>query len=1154
VAKPVGLDSGDGIGPEVTAALQAVVASEGFGEPLPAALARSVDQACNRFEAAWKARQRPRLEEYAGLPQDPDFLPLVRELILLDLYYRRRAGDIPAASDYLGRFPSLEARWLEDAVHPPTTTGNVLDPASRATPFRSGDQDAPTPILSETAGPAAGLAVARRFGDYELQQELGRGAMGVVYKARQLSLQRTVALKVLLAKAAAYSEGTARFAAEAIAVARLQHPHIVQLFEAGEHDGCRYLALEYVPGKTLASRLRAGPVLPAAAARLLEPLARAVHYAHLQGVVHRDLKPSNILLSADGVPKVTDFGLAKLLDSEAGNVLTQSGAVVGTPSYMAPEQAGGRSKEVGPATDVYALGVVLYEMLTSRPPFQSATPLDTLAQLVTVEPVPPSRMNSGVPRDLETVCLKCLQKEPRRRYPSALDIADDLCRFLAGRPISARPVGRGERLLLWARRRPALAAIHGLLLVIVTLGGLVGGAVVLWQRAEEAWNREALAKKEAEDALREKAAAQEALDQVLYLRNVDLASREWPEGGVARARQLLQLCPPRLRQWEWHYLDRLSHSELLTLPASPPGASNLAYNPDGTCLAGACGSGGVLVWDAQTGREMRSLRGPAGNVEAVAFSPDGARLATGWGQDVRIWDIKSGKQLLVLQGHRDRVLGVAFSPDGQRLASASWDGTVRVWDAPSGHESFTLCGRSREGNGGFIAAVTFSPDSKRLAGTGSDRVYVWDADSRREVLTFEGTRGAFSGVAFSPDGTRLAAAGQEQDVSVWDARTGQKVLALSGHTATVWGVTFSPDGTRLATASADNTVRVWHAATGAEVFCLRGHQDAVHSVVFSPDGTRLASGSRDRTVRFWDAVTGPGPLAFRAHTDMVLALAFSPDSTRLGTGDWDGNLRIWDARTGQERLTFHGHTGTVGKIAFDPSGARLASSGADQMVRVWDAATGKELLTLRGHTKALHGVAFSPDGSRLASASHDGMVRVWDARTGSEVFNFRGHKGPAYSVAFNPDASCLASAGQDEKVRVWDLGTGRERLVLDGHKGGVVSVVFSPDGLRLASGGIDCSVRLWDAATGQELRILEGHRHVVNAVAFSPDGQRLTSTARDGTVRLWDTKSGQQALTLKAGPEGGVGGAVAFSPDGLRLAATCADGTIRIWDASPPPE
>jgi hypothetical protein len=471
------------------------------------ALAQRLDAVCCRFEDAWAAGQRPRMEDYLAATLEADRPALLQELIPLEVYYRRGEGDKPQAAEYQARFPALDAAWVAQAVAPRVdssqSAGSGRDALAPLDPGLAGGTEAGTPTVA----------------GYEILGVLGRGAMGVVYRARQVRLNRVVALKMILAGEHAGPQELIRFRREAEAVARLQHPHIVQIHEVGEQDGRPYFSLEYVDGGSLAHTLAGTPQSAKQAAMLVETLAQAMHHAHQHGIVHRDLKPSNILLVSGGVvtgeaagttpplttyqPKITDFGLAKCLDVEGGQ--TQSGALVGTPSYMAPEQALGQSQAIGPATDVYALGAILYELLTGRPPFRAASVLDTLEQVRCHDPVPPGRLQPKVPRNLETICLKALAKEPGERYPTAQALADDLRRWQDGKPVQARPVSAWERAWRWARRRPAAAAlvlVSGV--AVLALVGVVTGSFYNAQLqeaknlAEDAQRVEALAREEAE--------------------------------------------------------------------------------------------------------------------------------------------------------------------------------------------------------------------------------------------------------------------------------------------------------------------------------------------------------------------------------------------------------------------------------------------------------------------------------------------------------------------------------------------------------------------------------------------------------------------------------------------------------------------------------
>jgi WD40 repeat protein len=1061
--------------------------------------------------------------------------------------------------------------------------------------------------------PSAAAQVARRFGDYELFEEIGRGGMGVIYRALQVSLQRTVAVKTILTDPLASPDFVQRFQTEAHAAAVLDHPNIVPIYEVGDHQGQPYYSMPLISGRNLAEALKQdGPLPPRQAATLIASVARAIHYAHQHGVLHRDLKPANILLDANSQPHVTDFGLAKLLEEDDGLTLTL--AALGTPNYMAPEQAAGKPGDLTTAADTYSLGAILFEVLTGQRLFAAATPLATINHARDQEPPRPSTVLRAIPRDLDTICLKCLEKEPHRRYATAQGLAEDLERWLAGEPIRARRVGAVERLGLWCRRKPAMAGMAGSALVLV----LLASGIATWRVA----------------------AARHLKELEQYSANISLADAYLRDGAVDRALELLLQCPPKLRHWEWGRLLYQCHQEVASIPAHTNRAQvagesliqRLAVNRDGTRLATHAEDGGLKLWDSRKPVPLVEWGDATNAVSAWAFQPEGRQLVVGmqngtvhlfdteggkltwsveckagaegnngsrsspaparqitWGDIYRRGDLPTFEALTPLP---QAVVALAYSPEGGKMAIATGNGEITVRDAATGRElaswrhgllrlgrlSFAPKGRALVAKGGLEVkrfelesgkvlathrwdpleqSVLFVDASGRNAATlDHDRnTQLWRDGQKTHLLARGSSLVEMEGAApaaffFDANGRWVCLTGRAGNARVHEVETGRLMFAVAHD---VIGGAFNPEGNCLVTFGPDRLIRLWDVMRGQELRVLRGHLSVPTEARFSGDGNFIATASRDGVTKLW---TGrPGRELVQCE-GLPMIGPYSADGRQWATAPMWNGIYVCDADSGKVASAFPLHRAQVLRAAFSPDGRWLATVGSEKFARIWDVREQRLAGVLQGHDRAVLSVAWSMDGKRIATGDSGGVARIWNATTRRETRTIRAQTPPLLCVQFDPAGRRLLTTGYGAPM-VWDVEAGGEIWRLDDEGGQCYWATFSPDGRRIVSPCVDRQIRFWDATTGRLVERWASRSTGWAVCGYSPDGRRLVLSVVDhGTlglaapaVEVWDTEHGRRLLDLQ-GHTDSVYGSV-FSPQGDRVLTTAMDQTVRHWESFP---
>ncbi|MBI2947187.1 MAG: protein kinase, partial [Verrucomicrobia bacterium] len=1004
-------------------------------------------------------------------------------------------------------------------------------------------------------------------------EEIGRGGMGVVYKGRQLSLNRTVAVKVILSGRFATVESIQRFRAEAEAAAGLQHSNIVAIHDVGEHRGQHYFSMDYIEGQCLAELVRENPLPPRRAASYVQRIATAIQYAHEHGTIHRDLKPSNVLIDQLDEPRIADFGLAKRVAVDRD--LTTTGQVIGSPSFLAPEQARGQGAKAGPACDIYALGALLYFLLTGRPPFLSESLEGTLHLVLNTDAISPRLLNPAVPRDLETICLKCLEKEAQRRYPSAERVADELGRFLQDQPIQARPLSRLEKIWRLCRRHPATASLSAAV-VILFLAGFAG---VSWQ-----WG---VARKNALAEAHQRERVEEALSQMELQRAEDLFRAGDSSSGLAYLARVLRKHPGNRIAAE-RLLSALSHRSF-ALPALQPiqheaPVTDADFSPDGRLLVTSGQDGTLKLWEARTGEVIFSRQVHTSAIHSVRFSPDGRKVATG-SQDktVRIWDAETGQALTDPLRHKSAVSLLDWSPDGSRIVTACGDQTARVWEAqtgaaitePLGHNSSVTSVQFSK-SGKWIVTSTwlgiaqlwsaetghavgpplkhplnlysarFSPDETRLVTAGYDgKARLWAVPSGQLLGKPLAHDDDVRFAAFSPDGIRVVSVSGDRTARLWNADNGE-LLATLKHGAWVNHAEFSEDGQRLLTVTADNSAWVWDVMSAQPLVEPIKHGGRLARARFSPDGERIVTAYSDKTAWVWDVRPGQMLGWTLWHTGQVSRPRFSPNGAQVVTTSWDNTAKLCDLKSGETFVL--AHPGWVLTAEFNRDGDRILTAAADVTARLWDSRTGQEVGPALRHGARLAAAQFSHDGRRIATAGWDGIARVWDAHSGKLLAELSRHATRLRQAEFSRDGRYIVTASVDGVARLWDAENGRALGPDLQHESQVNQCQFSPNSRRVLTASSDHTARIWAVPTGRPIGDTLRHLGPVRFGEFSPDGQRVVTASDDHTARVWDAWTGKPLIPLMR-HEGPVMCAQ-FSPEGSRIITASGDATARVWDAA----
>jgi WD40 repeat protein len=1091
--------------------------------------------------------------------------------------------------------PEARKAFIDGACH--------RDPLLRQRVNELFSRDVDDSFLKE---PAAGLpastevipvseALGEMVGRYKLREQLGEGGCGVVYVAEQEEpIRRRVALKVI--KLGMDTKGViARFEAERQALAMMDHPNIAKVFDAGAtQSGRPYFVMELVRGIRITDYCDQARLTTRERLELFIKVCQAVQHAHQKGIIHRDIKPSNILVTVnDGtaVPKVIDFGIAKATEGRLtkGTIYTQLHQMVGTPAYMSPEQAEMSSLDIDTRSDIYGLGVLLYELLTGQTPFPAErlmqSGLDEMRRIIREEePIRPStrlttlgladatelsrkrqakipQLANAIKGDLDWIVMKALDKDRTRRYPTCLELAADLRRHLNNEAVLARPPSVLYKIQRAARRNSrAFAALVAVLAALLTGLGISAWQAVRARRAEQAARvaeraekqQAVLARSERDRAMRAEATAREqaqserdawaALRRNTYAAEVNVAFQALAENHLGRARELLDRQRPKpgeedLRGFEWRYLWQLCRGDELDT-FDDEGAHGAAFSPDGKWFAYAGGK--IIVRDTATRKVVATLENSA---TTLAFSPDGKLLASGHDSGVKLWETATWQLARSLPGTTH---GTLFSPDGRLLVTGATDekngaSIWRLWDTqtwkPAGD-----CSGAPPSHWQSRNALAFSPDGQFLVTSAAtrfevgDHSLVWRLPGLEQVreLNFGGI--PHSSVAFSTDGKHVIAGLWTGGLVVWDLAEGKVVKTQNEHTGFITAIASVPGADLFATTSADRTVNLWDAKTFEHVERLRGHVGELWSGAMSADGRLVVSGGAEGTTKLWSTETRHRKTVL----DGALVMAGFMDQGRQLVGATTNSVVWWRLDSGAKvELPMRGNLSPIKGISTRSLDLKsdqpiYALGRADGFVEFWDLRTGARLEDLAAHREGASALAFSPDGKRLATGSTEGEVKIWDMATRRELARIDPLQRHLFRLCFSPDGKFLAGSGASSRVWLWDAATGKQLLELGGHGSASLAIEFSPDGKVLATTSSPADeTRLWAVPSGKPIATLKGHVQGVISLTFSPDGKTLATVSHDRKIKLWNATTYQELVTF---PFQAHVMSAQFTPDGRALA------------------